>query len=398
MTRQEFIKKSIALGLSIPFLSSFLEPHEQTGKNTAKVLIIGAGAAGLAAGYALKKRGLNVQILEASASFGGRVKRADQFGDFPIDLGAEWIHTHPSVLSDILSDPSQQPEQEAMEYNPQNIQFLKRGKLRSRNFIRYLYSEWKFKNTSWYGFLEQYLHPEIADQILYERPVASIDYSGERVSVQTANKEEFQADKVLITVPVKILQERSITFEPALPAEKTAAIDSVFVGDGLKIFVAFKERFYPDLIGFGGVLKALRMEDKYIYDAAFNKGSEQNILGLFAINDKAAEYTRLGSEAAIMDKYLAELDAMFDGQASQHYIKHVIQNWSSEPYVQGAYSYDFYANRKKTIKTLRQSVANKLFFAGEALSIKHQATVHGACQSGLAAAKKLNFSIKQEKA
>jgi len=190
-------------------------------------------------------------------------------------------------------------------------------------------------------------------------------------------------------VPVKILQEGSITFEPALPNEKTAAIDSIFMGDGLKIFVAFKERFYPDLVGFGGVLKALRMENKYIYDAAFNKGATHHILGLFAINEKAAEYTRLGSEAAIMDKYLAELDAMFDGQASRYYHKHIIQNWSAEPYIRGAYSYDFYANRKQTIKALRQAVANKLFFAGEALSIKDQATVHGACRSGLAAVRQI---------
>ena len=386
MTRQEFLKKSVALskkealGLSIPFLSSFLKPDAPRGKTPGTVLIIGAGAAGLAAGYALKKRGVDFRILEAASDFGGRVKRTDQFADFPLDLGAEWIHTHPSVLSDILGDTSQQPERDTMEYNPKKIQFLKRGRLRSRNIFSMLYSEWKFKRKSWYGFFEQYLLPEIADHILYNQPVASIDYSASPVRLQTANGEPFQADKVLITVPIKLLQERSIAFTPALPAAKTTAINSIFMGDGLKIFVAFKERFYPDIIGFGGIVKALRMEDKYIYDAAFNKGSDQNILGLFAINDKAAEYTRMGSEAAIIDKYLAELDAMFDGQASPYYIKHVIQNWSAEPYVRGAYSYDFYDNRRQTVKTLRQAVANKLFFAGEALSIKHQA-LHGACQS-----------------
>jgi monoamine oxidase len=389
MTRQEFLKKGVALGLSIPFLSSFVEPQEQTSKKPGSVLIIGAGAAGLAAGYTLKKRGADFKILEASSNFGGRVKRTEQFADFPIDLGAEWIHTEPSILSEILADSSKKPEQDTMEYNPKTLQFLKRGKLRSRNFISKLYSEWKFKRTTWFGFLEQYLLPEIAAQVLYNRPVASIDYSSAKIKLQTADGEQFEADKLLITVPLKVLQERMITFKPALPAEKTAAIDNVFVGDGLKIFVAFKERFYPDLIGFGSVLHALRMEDKYIYDAAFNKGSDQHVLGLFAINDKAAEYTQLSSEAAIIDKYLAELDALFDGQASQHYIKHVIQNWSAEPYIRGAYSYDFYANRKQTIEALRQAVADKLFFAGEALSIKHQSTVHGACLSGIAAAKQL---------
>ncbi|NBC07369.1 MAG: NAD(P)-binding protein [Bacteroidetes bacterium] len=189
----------MALSLSIPFLSSFTAAGEQAGQKPGTVLIIGAGAAGLTAAYALKKRGVDSRILEASSNFGGRVKRAGQFADFPIDLGAEWIHTHPSVLSDIIADPSQQPEQEAMEYTPKNIQFLKKGRLRSRNFVRYFYSEWKFKHTTWYGFLERYLLPDIADRILYKRPVVSINYSAEQVKVGTINGEYFQADKVLIT-------------------------------------------------------------------------------------------------------------------------------------------------------------------------------------------------------
>ena len=42
-------------------------------KKKHKVLIIGAGAAGLAAGHALAQRGIDFQILEASDRIGGRL-------------------------------------------------------------------------------------------------------------------------------------------------------------------------------------------------------------------------------------------------------------------------------------------------------------------------------------
>ena len=56
------------------------------------VLIIGAGAAGITAGHLLAERGVDFEILEASSTHGGRVRKVDDFVDFPIDIGGEWIH------------------------------------------------------------------------------------------------------------------------------------------------------------------------------------------------------------------------------------------------------------------------------------------------------------------
>jgi len=69
------------------------------------VAIVGAGAAGLAAGYLLQRYRVDFEIIEAAPVYGGRLKRAEGFADFPIDLGAEWIHTHPVVLAEILNQP-----------------------------------------------------------------------------------------------------------------------------------------------------------------------------------------------------------------------------------------------------------------------------------------------------
>jgi monoamine oxidase len=58
---------------------------------TAKVLVVGAGVAGLSAARHLVDRGIEVVVLEARDRIGGRVWTDNSLGS-PIDLGAAWIH------------------------------------------------------------------------------------------------------------------------------------------------------------------------------------------------------------------------------------------------------------------------------------------------------------------
>lgn len=57
-----------------------------------RVIVVGAGMAGLAAANALRNAGVEVVVLEARARLGGRTWTAD-LGGVPVDLGASWIHT-----------------------------------------------------------------------------------------------------------------------------------------------------------------------------------------------------------------------------------------------------------------------------------------------------------------
>ena len=60
---------------------------------TAKVVVIGAGFAGLAAAATLFEAGFqHVQVLEAMGRVGGRVHTIRPFGSDIIELGANWIH------------------------------------------------------------------------------------------------------------------------------------------------------------------------------------------------------------------------------------------------------------------------------------------------------------------
>ncbi len=59
-------------------------------KKSRRVLVVGAGVAGLAAASELKSHGFDVVVIEARERVGGRVWTASLQGQ-PVDLGAQWI-------------------------------------------------------------------------------------------------------------------------------------------------------------------------------------------------------------------------------------------------------------------------------------------------------------------
>ena len=59
--------------------------------NRGKVIIVGAGMAGISAANRLRMQGWQVVLLEASNRVGGRIRTDREWG-FPIELGANWIH------------------------------------------------------------------------------------------------------------------------------------------------------------------------------------------------------------------------------------------------------------------------------------------------------------------
>lgn len=65
-------------------------------------LIIGAGAAGLAAGRRLQDAGQTILLLEARNRIGGRIWTVHDFADFPIEQGAELIHGESAVTHQLM--------------------------------------------------------------------------------------------------------------------------------------------------------------------------------------------------------------------------------------------------------------------------------------------------------
>lgn len=387
MTRKEFLKNLATLGIGLPFLGTIVSSCEgyelidPTTKidYTGKVLIIGAGAAGLTAGYILHQNNIDFQIIEASPMYGGRVKKSTTFTDVPIDLGAEWIHTDPSILSTLVNDTTNDVDIETIRYRPQTHAVWKDDELKSRNFAKHFYAEYKFKNTTWYDFFEKFIVPDIAAQIIYNSPINEVDYAGDKVIVKTIHNESYTADKVIITVPTSILKNNSITFRPAFTNEKKEALSRAYMPDGIKVFIEFSERFYPDMLSIGSLLGD-DAQERIFYDAMFRKDVDKNILALFNVGESASEYTNLATDTDIINTIMSQLDEIFDGKPSDTYQQHIIQNWSKEPYIQGSYTH-YTDEDKATVEALAKPIGNQVYFAGEATVYEEGATVHGAALS-----------------
>ncbi len=397
MTRKEFLERSLTMGIGLPFLTGWLtscaddvNASQSFEVNfTGRVLVIGAGAAGMVAGHLLKQHGIDFQIIEALPRFGGRVRKDESLADFPIDLGAEWLHTDPDIFAQLLNDETTNGNIELITYSPETMYVWKNGELRKRNFYTNFYSEYKFKRSTWYDFFDQHIVPGIADNMVFNSPVAEVNYSGNEVVVQTQSGATYRGDRVIVTVPLTVLKQQSITFTPAMPASKFEALDTVDMPDGVKVFMRFTERFYPDITFEGGIFKNLSDSsgEKIYYDAAFRKDTNANVLGLFTVGAPATVYATQPNEEALTRYILDELDEMFDGQARQYYQSHVIQNWSKEPYIQGSYShYNTYNMRDE----LAAPINNRVYFAGETYAPEDDiATVHGAGLSAFATVEQL---------
>lgn len=359
MTRKEFLRISSLLGLGLPLQASLTSCEKQTMTTNfeGKVLVIGAGIAGLSAGYLLQQQGIEFEILEAASTHGGRVKRTLDFADFPIPLGGEWLHIETSIFEEIVNDNTVEVSVNTKPYNATTDFGLSDGEQISISEAG-LEEDRKFIGTSWLDFYEEYIIPSITTQIRYSTVVESIDYSGEKILVKTTTN-QFSADKLILTVPVKILQQETISFTPALPGDKLEAINEVTVWDGCKAFIEFSEQFYPTFVDFE--VSPETAGQKLYYDAAYGQNTTQHILGLFAVGSATIPYfERSGDD--LINFMLNELDEIFDGKASASYLKHIFQNWTAEPHIGGAYINDH--EKWRSVRTLGESVADKLFFAG----------------------------------
>lgn len=425
--------------LALPNLLSSCSSYSKLpdGNFEGKVIIIGAGAAGLYAGHLLAQKGIDFTILEASEKFGGRLARHSGFADFDIDTGAQWLHGQRSIIADLVwstKTPVFEDESEEIfwynnqlkTYVPKNIEQAIKSLERAtkdisasdyyrenggtddgyhllcavsgeagadptqisalREIMGYdEYSagnkDFKFENT-YYDLFEKHIYPSVQSQIQLNTAVQSIDYSSPTVIITDTNGKKYQADKVIVAVPLTILQQGDITFSPELPAGKTKAFHQLGMTAGIKAYLKFSEGFFDENI-FGGEICASYVNESY------NRSTNDHILFGFIMGEKAETFSQMNEKDAL-NALLAELDRMYDGKASASYIDHYFKDWSKEPFVRGAYSFPKVESHPKVRTIIAEPVENRLFFAGEATNHNgHHATVHGAAETGLREIKRI---------
>ena len=433
MDRRHFIKRSTLLsigGMLIPstFLSACRKENLFEDINyEGKIIIIGAGAAGLYAAYILKSKGINFQILEASANYGGRLGKLTGFANFPIDLGAQWLHGKNNILGDLIKKSNTKItlddsgtkywfNNQLVNSLPQDTNIFEGDDLPDISYKDYALQkglgdeykyiveniagdqgaaasrlsvfgnnvdeenwnsgddDFKFQET-FFDLIENQIASKVKDKILLNTIVSKIDYSQSEIIITDSHNNIYSAGKVIITVPIPVLKSGDIQFIPALPNEKTTAFSKIGMDGGMKVFLKFSNKFFDQNIIGGPICAAYA-------DESIGKAQNDNVLLAFIMGEQEEYLTPLGSDAAITTALLQELDVMYNGQATASFIASHVQNWTTNPFVKGAYSYST-IGMGDARKISSQSINKKLYFAGEAMNTNgHHQTVHGALETG----------------
>ena len=199
----------------------------------------------------------------------------------------------------------------------------------------------------------------------------------------------WKAARAIVTVPLGVLQEGSIVFDPE-PVQTLEAAGRLRFGQVFRVVLRFREAFWEDNDELKDAGFILSSED--VFPTWWTTLSTRSTVLVGWHSGGRAESMKGKSKEEILHEALTSL-ARIVGVALeivQGYLETAyFHDWHADPYARGAYSY-VPAGALDARKQLAVPVSNTLFFAGEATDQDgHSATVHGAIASGRRAAKQL---------
>ena len=104
------------------------------------------------------------------------------------------------------------------------------------------------------GFQALLTHLAQGLDIRYNSRVKTIDYgtkddeAGGAIRITTTDDRVYRADKVVVTLPLKLLQDGAVEFRPALPAKKVDAIGRLGAGKLEKVALKFPRNFWSEKV------------------------------------------------------------------------------------------------------------------------------------------------------
>ncbi len=215
-------------------------------------------------------------------------------------------------------------------------------------------------------------------------PVSHIRYYQTGVEILTKQK-TFQADAVVVTLPLGILKAGKVKFEPELPAKKQQAISRLGMGVLNKIALKFPATFWPtDCRIITYLAKSYPSVAWFLnYERSFHHAV---LVGFFG--GSIAHRFETKKDEEIVAEVMSVLRQYVSSPIPDplHYL---ITRWASDPYTLGSYSYIPINASGADYDTLAEPIDNKIFFAGEATNKFFPGTTHGAYLSGMREAKRI---------
>jgi monoamine oxidase len=457
LQRRKFIK---SLAIAIPgmiLLPEFLQScHKSTDLKQSdwkgKIIIIGAGAAGIYAAHLLLQSLPNatIQLLEANDTYGGRIKPLKGFTDFDVELGAEEVHGAKSKWHDIVASTNAN----LFTSPASELDFIMLGSSLKDEDVAASNADFTLAQSA-VNSVVKYSGTDIdceayaisksvgADGMPYFNALTGNEYgtSANRLSAVGIAKEDdlwTSGDtnyNVSNRTYYSILEEKlgdaiqlaryntqiksiDYTNDSILLTDQTGltyTADKVVVTVPLTVLKAADITFNPVLsdskknaiqkIGMGAGMKViLKFSNRFwnvntgsIYGkgivpeywyVAKGRGSE-HVLTAFIMGEKAEYLSSQGAGAIAL--ILADLDLMYGaGKASGSIINSHIEDWSKNEFIKGAYSFAAEADGIALRTALAETISKKIYFAGEATHMQgHNSTVHGAIETGERVAKNI---------
>ncbi len=411
----------------------------------SRILVIGAGAAGLIAARRLAVKGLSVVLLEAAAVPGGRihsfpipgfsglVEAGAEFvhGDLPITLqlaqeaGISLIPTHHLQMTAGPEDTGSfdhwddwMEEMAKLTVDEPIAQFLashfsgeKYAALR-RSVQRFaegydladlatastlaLYKEWSSEEDSGeyrvdggYGRLVDYLVRDcrrLGVHIHFGAAVTGVRWSAGSVEVTTFGGELFGGERLLVTASLGVLTR--LEFVPSIPEVMKAAA-GIGYGSVIKILLEFRAPFWREGRPVAQTLFVLGEQPVPVWWTQVDERS--TLLTGWLTGQNMRRFQALGPQERL-EQCLSSLAVIFSrdiGTLRNELAAFRIFDWLDQPFVHGGYSFDL-VSTPACRKLLRKPVADTLYFAGEALyDGSAPGTVEAAFHSGLEVAEKI---------
>ncbi|KAF3206454.1 hypothetical protein TWF679_008756 [Orbilia oligospora] len=221
--------------------------------------------------------------------------------------------------------------------------------------------------------------------------------SEKKVVLQFADGQTFEADKVIVTLPLGVLKrEHGVDFVPPLPEAKQDAIKRLGFGLLNKVIMVYKEAFWDtNNAGFGCLRKAEEGQDEdllssyekkrgrfYIWWNTTDAVGRPTLVGLM-VGDAAEQVEGEDPEEIIKEATGILKKCWGEDKVPDRPEEIFVTKWRKDPFALGSYSYVAPGSTGADYDTIAEPINDQIFFAGEHTSRKYPATVHGAYISGL---------------